>query len=218
MLERPLMAAVPLTVKALPRPTVRSIQVWLADNGIAHKLDAPDRPLRACLVAYDGQGLAFIDSTDSEDERRFSIAHELAHFLRDYLARREAAKRKLGPAAIQLLDGRRKPAEAERVRALLSHTQIGVHVHLMDRGSFQPAIQDAEESADRLAYELLAPAADVMNALIERTQRGAVDLLRTTFRLPPAQADHYASLLLPARRMDPLLSQLWLASSEARTS
>ena len=217
MLERPLTVAVPLTLIAMARPTVRSIQTWLANNGVVHKLNVPDRMLRACLVAYEGQGLAFIDSTDPENERRFSIAHELAHFLRDYLAPRDAAKRKLGPKAVQILDGKRKPAAAERIRALFSHTRIGVHVHLMDRGSFQPAIEDAEESADRLAYELLAPAADVAAMLKLRTQRGAVELLRTTFRLPTAQAEHYASLLLPAPRMDPLLARLRLAPSEART-
>ena len=46
------------------------------------------RMLRACLVARHGYGVAFIDGTDDDAEQRFSIAHELAHFLAGLLERK----------------------------------------------------------------------------------------------------------------------------------
>ena len=202
-----------LSVLHRERLSVSMIREWLAKMGIAHPLNIPERLLRACLVACDGTGFAFIDATDSEDERRFSFAHELAHFLRDYLAPREAVTRRIGSAAVQVLDGQRKATPDERVRAWCSRTDLGVHVHLMERGTIHLAVRDAEENADRLAYELLAPAAD----MIERaTNAGAAaKLLIDFYRLPAIQAGHYASLLFPPPRMDPLLARLRLAPSEA---
>ena len=64
-----------LSVLHRERLSVSMIREWLAKMGIAHPLNIPERLLRACLVACDGTGFAFIDATDSEDERRFSFAH-----------------------------------------------------------------------------------------------------------------------------------------------
>lgn len=47
-----------------------------------------DRPLRAALHCWDGFGRVYLDSADPPDERRFSFAHELSRFLRDYAAPR----------------------------------------------------------------------------------------------------------------------------------
>src|SRR5687768_8715179 len=73
---------------------------WLCRAGVACAVGARDRPLRACLVAAGGAGFAFVDADGPEDERRFSLAHELAHFLRDYWQPRRAAQRRLGPAVL----------------------------------------------------------------------------------------------------------------------
>jgi hypothetical protein len=202
-----------LSVLHRDRLSVDTVRHWLAKMGIAHPLNVADRPLRACLVACEGTGVAFIDSNDSEIERRFSLAHELAHFLRDYLAPREAVSRRIGMAAIRVLDGHRSATPEERVRAWCSRTDLGVHIHMMDRAVVRLAVRDAEENADRLAYELLAPAADVFARATDAAT--ATEVLIDVHRLPAAQAEHYASLLFPSPRMDPLLARLRLAPSEA---
>ena len=214
-LEQALAESGILTV--LPREglRVRTIRAWLEKLGIAHPLNVADRPLRACLVACDGAGFAFIEKTDSEEERRFSLAHELAHFLTDYMAPREAVCRRIGMAAVQVLDGKRVATPEERVRAWCSRTDLGLQVHLMDRAVVRFAVRDAEANADRLAYELLAPAADVFNHATDVAS--ATEALIDFHRLPAAQAEHYASLLFPPPRMDPLLARLRLAPSEATT-
>jgi hypothetical protein len=192
--------------------SVDTVRRWLKKMGIAHPLNVADRPLRACLVACDGAGFAFIEANDSAEERRFSLAHELAHFLADYLAPREAVCRRIGMAAIDVLDGKRAATPEERVRAWCSRTDLGVHVHLMDRTVVRLAVRDAEENADRLAYELLAPATDVFSRATDAIT--ATDVLIDVHRLSAMQAEHYASLLFPPPRMDPLLARLRLAPSE----
>ena len=212
-MERAVAASGMLSVLHRERLTVATIRHWLEKMGIAHPLNVPDRPLRACLVACEGTGVAFIDSTDSENERRFSLAHELAHFFRDHLAPREAITRRIGAAAIPILDGKRRATPGERVRAWCTRTDLGVHVHLMDRTVVRVQVRDAEENADRLAFELLAPAANVFQRASDAA--AAVEVLIDVHCLPVVQAEPYASLLFPPPRMDPLLARLRLAPSEA---
>ncbi|HEX3151336.1 MAG TPA: hypothetical protein VHR66_24875 [Gemmataceae bacterium] len=212
----PIALAVPLTVVFPPRPTIASILIWLQRNGIDCKCTVPDQPLRACLVARGGHGFAFIDGTDLPDEQRFSLAHELAHFLRDYLHPRHRVEKSLGPKALEVLDGRRPATAHERLHAILSTTPIGFHVHLMDReaGSGVPSrsVADAEKCADRLAYELLAPADSVLSAIEGEPQPATrsrlVNLLTRQFGLPSKQADQYADALVPPAKRDPLLMRL----------
>jgi hypothetical protein len=212
----PIAIAVPLTVVFPPRLTIASILSWLRQNGIDCKLTSPDRSLRACLVARHGHGFAFIDGTDSPDERRFSLAHELAHFLRDYLHPRCRVEKSLGPEALEVLDGHRPANADERLHALLSSTSIGYHIHLMDRevgtGAPSRGVADAETCADRLAYDLLAPAGGVLAAIaaVQRTTPARlVNLLTRQFGLPARQAAHYADVILsPPKRSDPWLMRL----------
>src|SRR5205814_1009729 len=130
--------------------------------------------LRACLVAHGGHGFAFIDASDCEDERRFSLAHELAHFLHDYLEPRRRIVQLVGLSALEVLDGYRAPTADERVHAVLSQTTVGCHVHLLDRDRegqmLSRAVTDAESGADRLAFELLAPAEHVWSAITTGTR------------------------------------------------
>src|SRR5947209_7799628 len=83
-LRAPMARALPLSIVSLPDLRVRHIDGWLRRQSVLCALEAHDRALRACLVAFRGHGLIFLDGGDPLDEQRFSLAHELAHFLRDY--------------------------------------------------------------------------------------------------------------------------------------
>src|SRR5207248_1718082 len=76
--------AMPLTLEAIPILTAAAACGWLERNGITHGFSGRDRPLRGCLTASGGYGIIFLDAADPEDEQRFTLAHEVAHFLRDY--------------------------------------------------------------------------------------------------------------------------------------
>jgi hypothetical protein len=214
--RRSIARALPVSIVLLPRLRLDSVRAWLRENGIVCPCDERDRPLRACLVACRGHGLIFLDGTDADDEQRFSLAHELAHFLRHYWQPRQLACRRLGEQAAEVFDGERPPTGNERLHALLKNAPLGFHLHLMRRGPrrevLNPAVARAEEEADLVAYELLAPAADVLAQT--GTIRGdagrarLVTVLQTVFGLPQEQATDYGRLLLPRVWEDPLLRRL----------
>ena len=195
------------TVVDRPGLSVRGVLGWLRRAGVACDLGVRDRPLRACLVAAGGAGFAFIDADDAEDERRFSFAHELAHFLRDYRQPRRAVERRLGPDVLEVFDGHRPPRADERLHGLLRSVRVGYHAHLMARaaGVTTAAVAAAERAADRLAYELLAPAAVVLADGKDGLERRLAEV----YGLPIEQARQYAVLLAPpAPPTEPLLLRL----------
>lgn len=195
----PAVTAVPLTPVEVSGVSVAAVRRWFERQGLVVPLNEPDRPLRACLVAWCGVGFAFLDARDDPAERAFSLAHELAHFLRDYLRLRENVVDRLGHAALEVLDGQRPPTPAERLHAVLRNVPLGPFAHLMRRDDtgrpLTPAEREAEAAADRLAFELLAPA----DAVGEASDRDALaERLVSDFGLPPGPAARYAALLRPA--------------------
>ncbi|HVS40186.1 MAG TPA: ImmA/IrrE family metallo-endopeptidase [Gemmataceae bacterium] len=210
------MRALPVSIVLLPRLRLDGVRAWLRENGVPCPCDERDRPLRACLAACRGNGLIFVDGTDGEDEQRFSLAHEMAHFLRHYWHPRRRARKYLGERVVAVLDGERPPTDQERVHALLKNVPLDFHLHLMRRGPrsefVNAAVALAEEEADRLAYELLAPAAEALARTGSRRGDGGqdrlIDALQTDFGLPREQATNYGRLLLPPVWEDPLLRRL----------
>ena len=67
-----------------------------------------------------GGGVIFIDSADDDDEQRLSLAHELAHYLRDYWEPRLRISECMAEDAIEVIDGQRPAAGYERWQALLA--------------------------------------------------------------------------------------------------
>jgi hypothetical protein len=184
----------PLVPVLLSRLTVPTIEHWLRQRGIATPLPDDSRDLRGCLVALRGHGFIFVCNADSAEEQRLTIAHEVAHFLMDYLLPRQHVMRALGADVTAVLDGLRPPTPAERAAAILSYVRLGAHVHILPRpgssGEEDGVVAHAEDRADRLALELVAPRAcvgDVLSRLIEPTAATPADVRRglaTHFGLP----------------------------------
>ena len=110
------------------------------------------------------------------------------------------------------MDGQRLPTSDERLHALLRSIPLGFHVHLMDRDQdgtiTSRVIAESEENADRLAYELLAPADHIFAGGVYRSDRGLTEKLRRFYGLPGLQASRYARMLVPPVRTDPLILRL----------
>jgi hypothetical protein len=117
---------------------------------------------------------------------------------------------------VAIIDGRRPASAAERLRALLAHVPLGLCWHLMERGGHReivrPEVAAAEEEADQLAFELLAPATAVLAhtgpAEGEQGRARVATVLQEEFGLPSAAAEKYASRLVPPCRQDSLLRRL----------
>jgi hypothetical protein len=133
-LERAVLWALPLGIVKLPRLGLSAMRSWLCRRGIDVYPGAPDRPLHGCLIARGGQGFVFLDGCDADDERRFSLAHEVAHFLRDYLGPRQRALDALGDGIADVLDGQREPTVDERLAGVLRGARLGMFTHLLERG------------------------------------------------------------------------------------
>jgi hypothetical protein len=211
-LRRPVARGFQFTVVLLPELTITTALKWLKHCGIACELPGQDRLLRACLVASWGHAIALLDADQDDDELRFSLAHEIAHFLKDYWVLRTEVRGRLGTAALEVMDGLRLPTPDERLHALLRNTPLGFHMHLMDRdmnGAISSAATAAsEENADRLAYELLAPVEHVFVGGVPKSDRVLMERLRGFYGLPALHALRYARILTPPMRTDPLILRL----------
>jgi hypothetical protein len=194
----PVAVGFPVTVIHRHRLSVARVVEWFTDRSIRLRLDELDRPLRACLVADRGQGFIFLEAADDPAERRFSLAHEVAHFLRDYWHLRETTNQRLGPNIQAVLDGHRAPTLEERVQAVLRNVPVGPFTHLLRRDEsgrpLTPTESEAEAAADRLAFELLAPVS-ALGSIVNRAS--LLGRLVKEFGLPPAPAGRYAAILVP---------------------
>ena len=218
-LRRAVPRAALLSVKTLADLSVQRVAAWLRHQGIACLAGQRERALCACLFARDDCGFIFLDAGDDEAEQRFSLAHELAHFLRHYHEPRRRAVAKFGPQILDVFDGKRSPTPTERLQALLRNVRVGEHVHLLardDRRRIASAtVAAVEVDADLLGCELLAPAEAVWQQTSQRTAHAsrleAERRLQTTFGLPPSMAVWYAGRLYPPFD-DPLLRRLRISS------
>ncbi len=207
-LEESILATQPLSIVKLCRPSAADVGAWIMDRGLdLPGLADPNRYLFGCLLIFRGKGFIFLDGTANPPERRFTLAHELSHYLRDFVYPLNLAIAKLGPEVSDLFYGLREPSPEERIEALLAGVSLHVQVHLMERGSDNAIIDThiaiAESEADWLAYELLAPFKDVLRYASAAPGRLSTDeiseialpLLASVFGLPIQAAERYANRL-----------------------
>lgn len=200
--------AFPVMITPLPHLSITQVETWLQHRNIPFRFLCQDRSLCGCIIATQGHGLIFLDSLDSDNEQRYTVAHEIAHFLLDYFYPRQRILHLFGSDIRPVLDGERPPTQTERVHAVLSGINLKPYVDLMPRtpqGSLdQGYILRAEEKADRLALELLAPLEQVSAQLVHLTNMPeaervsvATQLLTSQYGLPAAVATPYSMRVLP---------------------
>jgi Zn-dependent peptidase ImmA (M78 family) len=196
--------AFPLSPVHLPDLQVSEVVAWLQAQGVRCTMDAVDRPIHACLVAHSGSGLVFLDSQDDQAQQRFSLAHELAHFLHDYWEPRRHAMERYGDGVLEVFEGTRPARPEERVQALLAQMPTGFRISMQDRNldgiTAGRQVDEVELNADQLALQLLAPEDVVLSAVepVPRAERRAAAqvLLIDRFGLPTQYAQRYAEILV----------------------
>jgi uncharacterized protein DUF955 len=187
--------ALPASVVPIRGLNTAAVQAFLARIGASVWFDSSPRALRGCIVADVGYALIFVDADDSDEERRFTVAHEIAHFLVHYLVPREEAVRVLGPGIAAVLDRIRPATYGERFSSALRNVPITPFGHAMDRADRRAArIARMEDEADDLGIELIAPWRELQ----------AMDILspeavRARFGVPHQVAARLASMVSPSR-------------------
>jgi Zn-dependent peptidase ImmA (M78 family) len=197
-IERAIAMKLPLTLVKLPQLNTKTIGQWLERRCILTPLPLDPRDLFGSLVAYRGYGIIFVCGADDQAEQRLTVAHEVAHFLVDYLLPRQQVIRALGEHMTEILDGLRKATPAERASAILSHLHLGAHTHLLPRpgqDEDEGGVAAVEDRAERLARELVAPQERVHALLQDLSTRATVgsedacSALAAYFGLPPYTFD-----------------------------
>ncbi|QGJ70637.1 ImmA/IrrE family metallo-endopeptidase [Planctomycetales bacterium 10988] len=207
-LESAVSRALPLAIVKLPRLDGDSINEYLRKSGLNLSYLSTPRSLRGCLLARGGVGIVFLDGTDAADEMRFTLAHEVSHFLLDHLHPRQRAIQSLGSGIQDVLDGLREATPQERMNAMFQGVSFERFEHFTDRrtdGTIgRLEILRVEDRADRLALELLAPLKCIQESLASRaatfkdarTQALLATILATEYGLPGKLAAAYARFLI----------------------
>ncbi len=200
--------ALPLTVVPLPGLTPRKGLAWLVSYKRARGgLVATDERKHGFTVAHGGAGVLFLNSADPPDEQRFTLAHEVAHFVLDHLQPYDRALRARGESIRPVLNGKREPDVSEQVFSILERIPYRIQSNFMDRSDEgiprTGQVMESEQRADRLAFELLAPRRELLPLLPHASRMELEATLVSRFGLPVAEARAYArwlSLERPSRR------------------
>lgn len=211
----PIQRAFPVSIRQIKGLSVSLVYEELSLLGCEEPPGSPDRKLRGCLVAFKGNGIIFLDPSDPPADKRFSLAHEAAHFIIDHWGPRNAVAREINPEALDVFDGEREPTVAERFKGISRGVMIRPFEHFMDRSAdgdirLSPVLL-AEDKADRLALELLAPAATVIeDQKGSRKPASEVNLatvLSDKFGLPQSVAVSYGKYLFSKYIPEPSLRE-----------
>lgn len=199
--------ALPIDIVSLSELSLSKIQDWLTKRKVFLDLEIDDRLLHGFILISRGTGFIFVNGTDTEEERRYTIAHEASHFLLDYKLPRESAVKKLGEGILEVMDGYREPTIEERINGTLTAVSIKPYIHLLEKvgdGTFNNTeILNSENDADELALELLAPNAIVIkDTNPNRNKISFYDfknqcylILRSKYLIPDSIAEAYSSKL-----------------------
>lgn len=197
----------PVSVVAIERLSPARIDDYLSEHmGWPIEGPADSRMIRGCLVANRGHGIIFVEATETEEARRFTLAHELAHFIGHYLARREYLLSRLGSSIAAVLDGARAPTPAERLSGLLAQAPLGVFRDVLERDGGSPvslAADRMEYEADAAAFAAIAPIGEVLRLVGQGRgdERSAViRVLVGKFGLARHDAERHAPAVLQAAR------------------
>lgn len=211
--------ALPIDIVSLSELSLKKIETWLTQRKVFLDLGIDDRLLHGFILISRGTGFIFVNGTDSEEERRYTIAHEAGHFLLDYERPRRNAIIKLGEKIVEVMDGYREATNEEQIDGILTSVSIKPYTHLLEKnsnGSFSNMnILNAENDADALALELLAPYATIIKDTNPNRNKisfydfknQCYQILRNKYLIPDSIAEAYSSKLAYAEIGSPSLAE-----------
>jgi hypothetical protein len=161
----------------LPHLTGVTILQELARRGgvLAPRDPLPSGPLAGFLYAVGGYGSIFVHAPDPVARRRFTIAHELGHYLLHFRPLQAALDTPTAPVELVdlLVAAAREDEDAELPQGAVLIPRPGAQEALL------PPLNQMEAEANQFAAEVLMPES-LVRTLTGRYQRafGADDLVR----------------------------------------
>lgn len=149
------------------------------------------------IVAHRGSAEIAVDDQLAPDLRRMIVAHEFGHYLAEYLAPRERVLRRLGSSILPVLDGDRPATQIETWAGALAGVKLGFHSHVLERGFIPDSDKSherSEQTANDLAFELLAPWREVLADAPTHAEAISVKLVQV-YGIPPTWTRGYARRL-----------------------
>lgn len=167
-IEEAVLRNFPISIVKIETLAYEPLKCWFEERELFNVLPTFSGNLLGAIFAFKGNALLFVEATLPSQELRYTIAHEVGHFLFDYHFKRKRVQETVGVNAEEILDGTRVASLGERVDAILLGVDLKPYYHLLaeqkcisiSRGQ----IESAEDNADFLADELIAPE-DVVNEM-----------------------------------------------------
>jgi Zn-dependent peptidase ImmA (M78 family) len=207
-IERAVTLLTPLNIITLSELNFHRITEWFNSRNISFEIEYTERILHGFISVHKNFGFIFLNGSDTENERRYTVAHEVSHYLVDYRIPRNKAIDTYGEKIIEVLDGYREPTIDERVQSVLGAISIKPYTHVLEvsaGGRFERyGNWLIEKDADALALELLAPYKIVQKDFskhikkdleFEESKRILVKILRDKYDLPESISAEYASII-----------------------
>ena len=175
---------------------------------------ADERELHGCIAIGPRGGLILVEMCDGDAQRRFTIAHEVSHYILEVHRHHQRAEQRMGSRYVGVLYGSREATSTERIDAWLNNARSAPITHFMDRASDGGYVcgrsLEAECHADDLAIELLAPRAEMVRIVRDCQKlpfRDLTDAVRRIaerrFGLPDSIAERCASRVVWQMRGGP---------------
>ena len=146
-----------------------------------------ERRIHGCLTVGRRGAVILVERNDDEAQKRFTIAHECAHFILEVRTNQERATCRLGQDFSGVLHGLREATPIERIDAQLHNVSSDALAHFIDRtatgGYGCGRIYEAECLADDLAVEILAPRAELIESLSSFGSMGFSESLTAARRI-----------------------------------
>jgi len=198
------MCALEVYVEEVDYLTVVTAASRIEGVGIGPHDGIGGRRIHGCLAVGRRGAAILVEKNDDEAQKRFTIAHECAHFILEVRMNQERARIRLGHDFSGLLRGLREATPIERIDARLHNVRSDALLHFMDRtatgGYGCGRIHEAECLADDLAVEILAPRVELIESLSSFGPMGFSESLSAArriaerrFGLPETIAKWYAN-------------------------
>jgi Zn-dependent peptidase ImmA (M78 family) len=187
--------------------SIKKMEDWLISIGKYENFGIDDRSLHGFLMIKNGNICMFVEESEDQSQQRFTVAHEVSHYLLDYQLPKERAILALGKEIEDVLNGNLPPTDTQLALSVIKGVNISPYTFMIEKNGngsfFNWSNFNSENEADYLAMELLAPRARIVNETFSSIKRRSYsqfirkseEILISHYKIPPDIARHYASEL-----------------------